>query len=158
SNAGGSSTPATSRATAVVLPAAPTNSTPPTITGTAQQGQTLTEQHGEWTNSPTGFTYQWQQCNSEGGSCTNICGATSQPYAPLAGDVGPQHDVLPTASNAGGSSTPATSAATAAVPPPAPVNISPPTITGTAQQGQTLTEAHGTWTNEPTSFTYQWQQ
>src|SRR3989440_12835914 len=29
----------------------------------------------------------------------------------------------------------------------APVEISPPAISGTAQQGQTLTEAHGSWTN-----------
>ena len=42
----------------------PVNSAAPTITGTAQQGQTLTEAHGTWTNSPTGFTYQWQQCDA----------------------------------------------------------------------------------------------
>src|SRR5437764_2828283 len=37
-----------------------------------------------------------------------------------------------------------------------PVNSSPPTISGTAQQGKTLSESHGTWTNSPTSYTYQW--
>src|SRR5205823_1056341 len=87
-----------------------------------------------------------------------IAGATSQTYVPVAGDVGHTLRVQETASNAGGSSSPATSAQTALVTPPPPSNTSPPTITGTAQQGQTLTEAHRSWANEPTSYAYQWQQ
>ena len=73
SNAGGSSTPAASAATSVVLPPPPVNTAPPTISGTAQQGQTLTESHGAWTNSPTSYTYQWLQCDSTG-NCTTITG------------------------------------------------------------------------------------
>src|SRR5205823_5528805 len=141
---------------AVVLPAAPTNTTPPTISGTAQQGQTLTESHGSWTNNPTSFSYQWLQCNSEGAGCQPISGATNQTYVVGAGDVGHRLKVSETASNARGSSPPPPSAARAVVLPPAPTNTTPPTISGTAQQGQTLTEAHGTWTNNPTSFSYQW--
>ena len=38
----------------------------------------------------------------------------------------------------------------------APVNVTLPTISGTAQEGQVLTVANGTWTNSPSSFTYQW--
>jgi hypothetical protein len=34
----------------------------------------------------------------------------------------------------------------------------PPTIAGAAVQGQTLSEAHGIWSNEPTGFFYQWQR
>jgi hypothetical protein len=157
-NAVGTSNPATSAPTAPVLIAPPANSSPPTISGTAQQGQTVTEAHGSWTNEPTSFTYRWQRCNAEGNSCTAISGATGQTYVPVAGDVGHMLRVAETASNAGGSSEAMSSAATATVKPPPPTNTSPPTITGTAQQTQTLTEHHGVWTNEPTSFTYQWQQ
>jgi RHS repeat-associated protein len=41
---------------------------------------------------------------------------------------------------------------------PAPENSSPPTITGTPKPGHTLTEHHGSWTGEPTSYAYQWLQ
>ena len=40
--------------------------------------------------------------------------------------------------------------------PPAPVNTVAPVISGTMVVGQTLTTTNGTWTNSPTSFTYQW--
>ncbi len=40
----------------------------------------------------------------------------------------------------------------------APQNTSPPTIGGTAKQGSTLTANDGTWSNNPTSFTYQWDR
>ena len=158
SNAGGSSAPATSAATSVVVPPAPVNSAAPTISGTVQQGQTLTESHGTWSNTPTGYAYQWQQCDSAGANCTTISGANTQTYVPVAADVGHTLKVQETASNAGGSSTPAASAATSVVVPPAPVNSAAPTISGTAQQGQTLTESHGTWSNTPTGYAYQWQQ
>src|SRR5205807_2575468 len=139
-------------------PPPPSNTSPPTISGTAQQGQTLTEAHGSWTNEPTSYAYQWQQCDSAGANCTAIAGATSQTYVPVAEDVGHTLRVQETASNAGGSSSPATSAQTAVVTPPPPSNTAPPTISGTAQQGQALTDTHGTSTNQPTSYAYQWQQ
>jgi Hypothetical glycosyl hydrolase family 15 len=93
----------------------PENTAPPTITGTAQQGQTLTEHHGTWTNEPTSYTYQWQQCTNKGASCTSIVGATSQTYVPAAADVGHTIKVQETAKNEGGSGGPATSIATTVV-------------------------------------------
>jgi hypothetical protein len=39
-----------------------------------------------------------------------------------------------------------------------PVNTSPPMILGLAEQGQMLTAIQGTWTNEPTSYHYQWER
>src|SRR5205085_487809 len=139
-------------------PPPPANTAPPTISGTAQQGQTLTESHGTWTNEPTSYSYQWQRCNSEGNSCTRSEERSGEKDVRVAADVGHTITVQASASNAGGPGSPSTSAASAAVTPPAPTNTAPPTISGTPQQGQTLTESHGTWTNEPTSYNYQWQR
>ncbi|HTY97893.1 MAG TPA: hypothetical protein VMB91_12680 [Solirubrobacteraceae bacterium] len=156
SNSGGSGSPAESKATAVVVPPVPVNSKVPTVTGTSQQGQTLTEHHGEWSNSPTGYAYQWLRCNSLGASCLPISSATAANYSPVAEDVGSRLRVTETASNAGGSGTAAESEATPVVVPPVPVNSKVPTVTGTSQQGQTLTEHHGEWSNSPTGYAYQW--
>ncbi|HUA06327.1 MAG TPA: DUF4038 domain-containing protein [Solirubrobacteraceae bacterium] len=157
-NAGGS-TPATSAATAVVTastPSAPTNSTAPAISGTAQQGQTLTTSNGSWTGSPTGYGYAWERCNSSGASCTTISAATQSTYTLASADVNHTIRSIVTATNAGGS-TPATSAATAVVIPLPPTNTTAPAISGTAQQGQTLTTSNGSWTGSPTSYSYAWE-
>jgi hypothetical protein len=47
---------------------------------------------------------------------------------------------------------------TPAAPPPPPANISPPTISGLPQAGQTLTTTTGTWSRAPTAFVYQWSR
>jgi Subtilase family len=158
SNAGGSST-AVSGATAVVQPApppAPVNTSLPTVSGSAVQGQSLSAQPGSWSNNPTRFVYQWRDCDGSGANCVDVPGATSSSYVLAASDVNSTIRVAVTASNAGGSST-AVSAATAVVQPPAaPVNTSLPTVSGSAAQGQTLSAQPGSWSNNPTSFAYQW--
>jgi SGNH domain (fused to AT3 domains) len=120
------------------------------------EGQTLTEEHGAWTNGPTAFAYQWEDCDAAGASCSAIAGATGQTYTLMASDVGQTIRVLETAANADGSSQPASSRQTSAVLPLPPANLDAPSISGTALAGQALTEAHGSWTNSPTGFTYQW--
>ncbi|MGO9902096.1 MAG: carboxypeptidase regulatory-like domain-containing protein [Solirubrobacteraceae bacterium] len=47
--------------------------------------------------------------------------------------------------------------ATTSTPTPAPVNATPPSISGTTTVGQPLTEAHGSWSGNPTADQYQWQ-
>ena len=82
-------------------PSAPANTSPPSISGTAQQGDTLTAAPGSWSNSPTGYSYQWQDCKSSS-SCSNISGATSASYTLQASDVGNSVDVVVTATNSVG--------------------------------------------------------
>ena len=141
--------------------AAPANTVPPTITGTPTVGQTLTAQDGTWTNSPTSYTYQWMRCNGGGNKCANIAGATQKTYTLVAADAGHTIKVQVTATNASGSAS-ATSAPTAAVATgtssAAPKNTSPPTISGTAKVGQTLTADPGSWSGNPTTYAYQWQR
>ena len=48
-----------------------------------------------------------------------------------------------------------------AVPAPVPtvrVDVSPPSISGQTTAGQTLTEAHGSWSPTPTDYAYQWER
>jgi hypothetical protein len=40
----------------------------------------------------------------------------------------------------------------------APANTTAPAVTGTAKVGGTLTVSNGTWSNNPTNYTYQWQR
>jgi hypothetical protein len=134
----------------------PSNVFPPTISGAARQAQALTESHGTWTNAPTSYSYEWEACDSSGQSCVPIAGATAATYAPTGSDVGHTVVVQETASNAAGSSSPASSAPTAVVLPSAPLEVLPPMIAGAAIEGQTLTESHGVWNNNPTSYSYRW--
>jgi hypothetical protein len=43
-------------------------------------------------------------------------------------------------------------------PPSVPVSSAPPVISGTTTLGSVLTTTNGTWTNSPTSYTYQWKR
>ena len=144
---------------AVAMAAPPVNVSPPTITGTAQQGSNLTAENGTWQNNPTAFEYQWQRCNTSGASCTNVVNATAKTYRLTGSDVGRTLRVRVRAMNADGSAT-ADSAPTAVVTSPsaAPKNTERPTISGTARVGQTLTANNGSWSGNPDSFAYQWQR
>jgi uncharacterized delta-60 repeat protein len=94
---------------------APANSTPPTISGTAAEGQTLTTNAGAWTGStPINHGYQWRRCESAAADCVDIAAATTATYALAAADVGHTIRVRETASNAYGEGS-ADSAATAVV-------------------------------------------
>ena len=104
-NDGGAAS-ATSAQTAAVsasTPAAPTSTAAPQVSGTAKQSSTLTTTNGGWTGSPTSYSYEWEDCNTSGASCTAISGAASSSYTLAVGDVGNTIRSIVTATNAGGS-------------------------------------------------------
>lgn len=157
-NGAGASQPATSTQTSVVTAVPPpSNTEPPSISGTTTVGQQLTASNGTWSGSPTSYSYQWRRCDSAGNACSDIAGGTSNQYTLTSADGGNTIRVVVTATNASGS-TSSTSSATAVVVMPDPVNTSPPTVTGSALQGQTLSAGVGSWSNSPAAYAYQWQR
>ncbi len=137
----------------------PVNVTPPTITGTAKDGNTLTAKTAtsNWTGIPTiTFSYEWLRCNTAGEACQSI-GATGAKYTAEHQDVGHTLKVLVTATNPAGTST-ASSAPTATVAALPPSNTALPTISGTAQDGQKLTAGVGSWNGTPPlEYSYKWE-
>ena len=127
-------------------------------------------EHDEWvveTGSPTSYSYQWQDCDSSGGSCSGISGASSSSYTLASSDVGGTVRSVVTATNANGS-TSADSAVSGVVAASggsggsgAPVNTVQPYFTastvngsdsctaGCAIQGQQLSVTTGSWSTAP---------
>ncbi|MBI4896895.1 MAG: hypothetical protein HY827_00835 [Actinobacteria bacterium] len=107
----------------------PTNQSPPTVTGTAQVGQTLTCSEGGWNGTqPIAYAFQWMR------SGTPIPGATVSTYVLTSEDDGAQIVCAVTASNGAGSASASSSSVTpvglsAPAPEPAGDTI-PPTVTG----------------------------
>ena len=142
---------------------APVNTAEPVITGTARSGQTLTASQGTWSNSPTSFAFQWVRCPPSGGApdgsdCAVIGGASTSAYVVSPADVGFRLRVRVTATNADGSTTAASDATTAVQAQVGPPNTQPPTISGSAVVGSTLTASQGTWTGTGITFAYAWQR
>ena len=136
----------------------------PTITGTAAVGQPLAVDltgiaDADGLTSPT-YTYQWIRVATDNTE-TNISSATASTYTLVAADQGTTVKVTVSFTDDASNSETLTSAATAAVSaaPNTPATGAP-TITGTAQVGQTLTAsttgiADADGLTSPT-YTYQW--
>jgi hypothetical protein len=134
----------------------------PTITGTAQVGQSLTASPGSWSPAGTAVTYRW------------IVGADTVPgddptgpvYVPTAADVGKTLRVHTTGTLPGWLDGSATSAPTSPVspapgtaPPPAPAPVAflvRPRVKGTLEVGQVVRVSHGIWKPHEVVLKYQW--
>lgn len=138
--------------------ATPASTSPPTISGEAVAGETLTATSGSWSGTaPITFAYAWLECDTAGASCAPIGDATGQTYVVANAVIGSTLRVEVTATNAEGSAA-AISAQTAVVTAPsAPVNTAEPVISGSTVEAATLTTTTGTWSGTaPISFAYQW--
>ncbi len=125
-----------------------------TLSGTAQEGRTLTAQAHVTSDGDGGTTaFQWQKL--VGTTWTNIAGATAATYQVVEQDEGYQIRVAATFTDDTGQTASATSAATTPV-----IDITPTlsvSVSGTAQEGQTLTAtAHAN--DSDAVISYQWQQ
>jgi hypothetical protein len=139
----------------------PVNTVPPVVNGVPRDGETLSLTPGTWTGATSPATYQWQQCDPVSGGCSDIPGQTGLTVTLDSSEVGQQIQVVEMESNAVGSSS-AVSNQTAPVAAlnGGPVNVTAPTISGSAVQGQSLTADPGTWDDQGAamSFTYQWSR
>jgi hypothetical protein len=158
-NSAGTGTGQSNHSSVVSGAAAPNNTSLPAISGTAVVGGTLTTSNGEWEgSSPFTYAYTWRRCDTNGGKCNNIDGASKTTYTLVNDDQGHTIRVSVRATNSVGQST-ATSNATSVVTAGAPANTVAPTISGTPAQGQTLTANNGTWTGaSPITYTYSWER
>jgi len=143
---------------AVTAGTPPAVTTQPSISGTALRGQTLTAQSGSWSGTtPISFAYQWRRCSSSGGDCGSIGGATTPTYTLGSSDVGHTLRVQVTASNSAGSAQAVSSQTAVIAAPGPPANTALPVVSGTAQDGHTLTVSNGSWRSDsPLSYAYRW--
>jgi serine protease AprX len=136
-------------------PVVPTNTSPPTITGTPQDGGTLTATTGTWTGAPTDYSYRWRRCDAAGLACVDVAGQIGATYALTPADVGSTVVVAVTAAGASGE---AASPATPVVAPAPPTSVSPPSPAAAPAEGVAVTTTPGTWNGTPPfTYSYQWQ-
>ena len=150
---------ATSVPTAVIAapakPSPPASTSPPTISGTAQEGKTLDGNRGQWSGSPTDYNYTWTRCDQNGNNCDGTGGHKTS-YALTSADVGHTIRFRVQAKNAGGSTTTSSAPTPVVKAADKPAATSPPTTSGTPQEGRTLTGNKGAWTHNPTAYQYSW--
>ena len=134
----------------------------PTISGTAQVGETLTASTTDITDADglTNVSYSYQWVTNDGTSDSDIADATSSSYTLVAADAGKAIKVKVTFTDDNGNDESLTSTATTAVIAANTSATGAPTISGTVQVDQTLTadtsgigDADGL-TN--VSYSYQW--
>ena len=139
----------------------PSNTAAPVISGSAEQGKTLSTSSGSWSGTtPMTYTYQWQRCDSarrelrehrwRDRADVHGCAARTCRHKLVA--------VVTAHNSAGTGSKPsaATAVVTGATP---PSNTVQPTITGSAAVGWTLSTSTGTWSGTaPITYTYIWRR
>jgi hypothetical protein len=145
---------------ATTMATKPSNTSPPSVTGTARQGQTLTSTSGSWSGTtPMTFSYAWQRCDTTGANCSTIGGANGQTYVISGDDVGHTLRSQVTAKNSAGSTSATSNHTAKVVGSNPPKNGSRPVISGTPEIGNTLKTSNGSWSGTaPISYAYDWRR
>jgi hypothetical protein len=139
----------------------PSNTAPPSVTGSAAQGAQLVATPGTWSGGggQINYAYQWYRCDATGAHCSSIHGATAATHKLVAADVTHTLGLTVTATQGTGkTSAYASLVGPIAAPGALLVSTVQPTITGTATSGKTLTVSAGTWTAPPASTTFAWER
>lgn len=135
--------------------AAPTNDTLPALSGTFNDGETVTTTTGNWSGGVDSYAYQWQTASSSSGPWTDIPNATTFSYT-ISGCQQYLRSKV-TATNTDGSTDAFSTASTQVTcddPTPGTASID----NTTPQVTDTLTGSTTGWTGSaPITYSYQWQ-
>jgi hypothetical protein len=123
----------------------------PAISGTPEEGQTLTCSKGKWNQGTLPPKFLWVRDNVS-------TGATSEKYVVANADRGHLLYCQVTAkSETTGEEVTATSEPVGVkIGPGVPEPVGLPELSGTAANGHTLTCHEGSWTHSPTNYVFQW--
>jgi hypothetical protein len=130
----------------------PANQAAPTIAGPGVVNATMSATTGSWSGNSLSYAYQWASCNSGGGDCSLVSGATSPAYTVRAGDSGRTLRIVVTATNKNGTAV-ATSLPTSVVAAPAATSTGTTTTTTTTPTTTTATTATTTTATTTTATT-----
>lgn len=136
----------------------PENITAPNMSGTAADGSLLQlDDGGYWQGTqPFDWSFQWLSCDTNGGNCRPIPGATSYRYQLTSAEIGKRVVGRVIASNPAGAGT-ADSSPSAVVTAAAPGVRIAPSLSGRGIDGTELTLSNGDWSGTaPINFAYQW--
>lgn len=130
-------------------------------------GGVFSASNGNWSKAVSSYAYVWQDCDANGANCTTAAGSPTNTatYTIVAGDIGHAIKVIVTATFVSGGNATQTSLRTGVVSSQGrPINTSLPKISGIPMPSASgisgagsLSVTNGSWTNSPTSYTYQWQ-
>jgi hypothetical protein len=136
----------------------PTVSSSPTVTGSPTQGSRLTATPGSWHGSGTiKYAYRWYRCDTMGGGCRPLRGATAPRRSLGSGDVGHTLALAVRATDSTGSTNGYASVIgpVAGTSPPL-ASLVQPSISGPSTVAGTVRIDNGKWSPAPKSFSYQW--
>ena len=136
----------------------PQNLQPPSLSGTAKGGYSLSTDSGLWSSADfPSFTYRWQRCDTNGDNCADVPDAPdfSDSYFVTAADAGSRIRVGVTASTDHGSTGPLFTPVSDVVPVP-PTNTVPPTLTGTPVAGSVVAISGAKWSDPSAVQSYGW--